>query len=65
MVLSLASGLSPPVDDELTRAEKVEAARTLLEEISSKRQDENANGLPDELATAVNRWTNGGHHTES
>jgi hypothetical protein len=52
----LSLGVAPASDDALTRAGKVAAIQTLLEEITAKREDDDAAGLPDELASAVDRW---------
>ena len=43
-------------DDARARAERVAAVQTLLEEISARRLDNNAEGLPEDLARAVDRW---------
>ena len=55
----------PPNDDIRARAERVAAVQALLEEISARRRpDDNADGLPEDLARAVDRWMDArdGHH---
>ena len=51
-------------DDTRARAERVAAVQTLLEEISARRLDNNAEGLPEDLARAVDYWMEArdGHH---
>ena len=43
-------------EDPLARAEKVAAVEMLLDEIASQ-SDQDANGLSEDLAAAVDRWT--------
>jgi len=56
-LLSVGVGLTPEKDDMLARAARVAAVQTLLEEISSKQRDDEAEGLPAELGSAVDGWT--------
>ena len=49
-------GLTPETDDRAARAARVAAVRILVEEISSKRRDDEAEEPPDELGSAVGRW---------
>ena len=63
-LLCVDAGAATPNDDPRARAERVAAVQALLDEISARRPDDNADGLPEELARAVDRWMDArdGHH---